>query len=62
MGSSPVVGFPSLKLEPETFLKRLEGSDDIRDALLRLDRLEQGELRTVTAHMFKTTNDLKDGA
>jgi hypothetical protein len=43
-------------------LKRLEGRDDIGDALQRLDKLEQRELRTVTTQVLKTTNDLKDGA
>ena len=33
---------------------------DIEDALVRLDKLEQGELRTVTAEVLKTTRDLKD--
>ena len=43
----------------ETFLKKLIGRKDIEDALLRLDKLEQGELRTVAAQVLKTTNDLK---
>ena len=42
-----------------TFLKKLIGSNDIEDALQRLDKLEQGELRTVTAQVLKTTSDLK---
>ena len=44
----------------ETFLKKLIGRKDIEDALQRLDKLEQGELRTVTAQVLKTTGDLKD--
>ncbi|KAH8999679.1 hypothetical protein EDB86DRAFT_3042611, partial [Lactarius hatsudake] len=44
----------------KTFLKKLVGRNDIEDALLRLDKLEQGELRTVTAQVLKTTSDLKD--
>ncbi|KAH9169161.1 ankyrin repeat-containing domain protein [Lactarius sanguifluus] len=43
----------------KTFLKRVVGRNDIGDALRRLDMLEQGELRTVTAQMLKTTSDLK---
>ncbi|KAH9169159.1 hypothetical protein EDB89DRAFT_1908813 [Lactarius sanguifluus] len=43
----------------KTFLKRVVGRDDIGDALQRLDSLEQGELRTVTAQVLKTTSDLK---
>ena len=43
----------------ESFLKKLIGRKDIEDALQRLDKLEQGELRTVTAQVLKTTSDLK---
>ena len=43
----------------ETFLKKLIGRKDIEDALQRLDKLEQGELRTVTAQVLKTTSDLR---
>ncbi|KAH8999667.1 hypothetical protein EDB86DRAFT_3242664 [Lactarius hatsudake] len=46
----------------KTFLKRVVGRNDIGDALQRLDMLEQGELRMVTAQMSKTTSDLKHGA
>ncbi|KAH9061877.1 hypothetical protein EDB87DRAFT_1576210 [Lactarius vividus] len=46
----------------KTFLKKLVGRNDIGDALLRLDKLEQGELRTVTAQVLKTTGDLKEAA
>ncbi|KAH9019610.1 hypothetical protein EDB84DRAFT_612147 [Lactarius hengduanensis] len=44
----------------KTFLKRLVGRNDIEDALVRLDKLEQGELRMVSAQVLKTTSDLKD--
>ncbi|KAH9055784.1 hypothetical protein EDB83DRAFT_1085976 [Lactarius deliciosus] len=44
----------------KTFLKKILGRNDIEDALLRLDKLEQGELRLVTAQVLKTTSDLKD--
>ncbi|KAH9055790.1 ankyrin repeat-containing domain protein [Lactarius deliciosus] len=44
----------------KTFLKKLVGRNDIEDALLRLDKLEQGELRTVSAQVLKNTSDLKD--
>ena len=57
-----VARLPLAQIRPETFLKKLGGSDDIGDALLRLDKLEQGELRTVTAQVLKVTNDLKDSA
>jgi hypothetical protein len=46
----------------EKFLKKLIGRNDIEDALQRLDKLEQGELRAVTAQVLKTTGDLKDVA
>ncbi|KAH9169144.1 hypothetical protein EDB89DRAFT_2099112, partial [Lactarius sanguifluus] len=44
----------------KTFLKKLVGRNDIEDALVRLDKLEQGELRMVSAQVLKTTSDLKD--
>ena len=59
MGSSPVPTFPPY-VRLETFLKKLIGRKDIEDALQRLDKLEQGELRTVTAQVLKTTSDLKE--
>ena len=36
--------------------------NDIEDALLRLDKLEQGELRVVIAQVARDTSGLKDGA
>ncbi|KAH9012705.1 hypothetical protein EDB84DRAFT_929423 [Lactarius hengduanensis] len=44
----------------KTFLKKLVGRNDIEDALVRLDKLEQGELRMVSAQVLRTTSDLKD--
>jgi hypothetical protein len=35
--------------------------NDIEDALQRLDKLEQGELRTVIAQVARDTSGLKDG-
>ncbi|KAF8259276.1 hypothetical protein EI94DRAFT_1707230 [Lactarius quietus] len=46
----------------KTFLKKLIGRNDVEDALQRLEKLEQGELRTVNAEVFKTTSDIKDVA
>ncbi|KAF8264697.1 hypothetical protein EI94DRAFT_436910 [Lactarius quietus] len=46
----------------KTFFKNLVGRKDIEDALQRLDKLEQGELRTVAAQVLKATGDVKDGA
>ena len=34
--------------------------NDIEDALQRLDKLEQGELRTVIAQVARDTSGLKD--
>ncbi|KAI9431779.1 hypothetical protein H4582DRAFT_2132670, partial [Lactarius indigo] len=44
----------------KTFLKKLLGRNDIGDALVRLDKLEQGELRMVSTQVLKDTSDLKD--
>ncbi|KAH9023703.1 hypothetical protein EDB84DRAFT_1440898 [Lactarius hengduanensis] len=46
----------------KTFFKKLAGRKDVEDALQRLDKLEQGELRMVSAQVLKTTSDIKDGA
>ena len=50
------------QIRAETFFKKLFGRTDIEDALQKLDKLEQGELRTVTAQVLNTTCDIKDGA
>ncbi|KAF8260186.1 hypothetical protein EI94DRAFT_1706485 [Lactarius quietus] len=42
--------------------RKLIGRNDVEDALQRLEKLEQGELRTVNAEVFKTTSDIKDVA
>ncbi|KAH9052826.1 hypothetical protein EDB87DRAFT_339514 [Lactarius vividus] len=44
----------------KTFLKKLVGRNDIEDALVRLDKLEQGELHMVSTQVLKTTSDLMD--
>ncbi|KAN0127791.1 hypothetical protein V8E53_014404, partial [Lactarius tabidus] len=46
----------------KTFFKKLIGRNEIEDALQKLDKLEQGELRTVTSQVLKTTCDIKDDA
>ncbi|KAN0141638.1 hypothetical protein V8E53_000100, partial [Lactarius tabidus] len=43
----------------KTFFKKLIRRNDIEDALQKLDKLEQGELRSVTAQILKTTSDLR---
>ncbi|KAH9030417.1 hypothetical protein EDB85DRAFT_1433476 [Lactarius pseudohatsudake] len=46
---------------PATFLKKLVGmNDDIKDALQRLRKLEQGELLTVIAQTLRETSGLQD--
>ncbi|KAH9169162.1 hypothetical protein EDB89DRAFT_1908815 [Lactarius sanguifluus] len=45
----------------KTFFKKLVGRTDIEDALQKLDKLEQGELRTVIAQVLKATSDIKGG-
>jgi hypothetical protein len=55
-------GAPFTYFGSETFLNKLIGRNDIEDALRRLDKLEQGELRTVTVQVLKTTSDLRDVA
>jgi hypothetical protein len=67
---------PLAYIRTETFFKKLIGRNEIEDALQKLDKLEQGELRSVTAQVLRTinglrgvaddlkdaTSDLKDGA
>jgi hypothetical protein len=50
---------PLTYLRTETFFKKLIGRNDIEDALQKLDKLEQGELRSVTAQILKTTSELR---
>ncbi|KAH8999644.1 hypothetical protein EDB86DRAFT_3242654 [Lactarius hatsudake] len=40
--------------------KKLLGKNDIEDALLKLDKLEQGELCMVTVQVLKNTSNIKD--
>ncbi|KAF8264700.1 hypothetical protein EI94DRAFT_1703033 [Lactarius quietus] len=44
----------------KTFLKKLIGRNDVEDALQRLEKLEQEELRTVNTNVFKTTSNIKE--
>ncbi len=55
------VSFPSLKFDQKHFLRSWWEGTDIEDALRKLDRLEQWELRTVTAQVLKAASDLRDG-
>jgi TATA-binding protein-associated factor Taf7 len=53
---------PLTYIRTETFFKKLIGRNEIEDALQKLDKLEQGELRSATAQVLKTTSNIKDGA
>ena len=53
---------PLTYIRTETFLKKLIGRNEVEDALQKLDKLEQGELRSVAAQVLKTTSDLRDFA
>jgi TATA-binding protein-associated factor Taf7 len=53
---------PLAYIRTETFFKKLIGRNEIEDALQKLDKLEQGELRTVTSQVLKTTCDIRDVA
>jgi TATA-binding protein-associated factor Taf7 len=53
---------PLTYIRTETFFKKLIGRNEIEDALQKLDKLEQGELRTVTSQVLKTTCDIRDVA
>jgi len=44
----------------EKFLKKLEGRSDIEDALGRLDKLKQDEVRMVAAQDLRATHDVDD--
>ena len=62
MSSPPTMRYPSLTvIQLETFLKKVAGVNDIEDALQRLDKLEQGELRTVIAQVASDSSTFKDG-
>jgi hypothetical protein len=50
---------PLTYIRIETFFKKPIGRNDIEDTLQKLDKLEQGELRSVTAQVLKTTTNLK---
>ena len=53
---------PLTYIRTETFFKKLIGRNEVEDALQKLDKLEQGELRSVAAQVLKTTSDLRDFA
>ena len=52
----------SIYLRIEKFFKKLVGRTDIEEALQNMNKLEQGELRSVAAQVLKVINDIKDGA
>ena len=63
--TSAFISYASLSstyFRTEKFFKKLVGRTDIEDALQKMNKLEQGELRSVAAQVLKVTNDIKDGA
>ena len=44
----------------EMYLKKLRGNMDIEDALRRLDKLTQEEVRMATAQLLKITHGIDD--
>ena len=44
----------------EKYLKKLIGKNDIEDALKRLDKLTNEEVRMVTAQVLKATHTVED--
>ena len=57
--------YPCLRVESadprsEKYLKKLVGKTDIEDALKRLDKLTQEELRMATAQLLKLTHSVGD--
>jgi hypothetical protein len=45
----------------EKYLKKLIGKNEIEDALKRLDRLTNEEVRMVTAQVLEATHAVDDG-
>ena len=52
----PLLAYP----RSETFLDKLVGRTDVADALLRLDKLTQEEVRMVAAQNLKATHSVDD--
>ena len=51
---------PKVDLHAEMFFKRLVGTNDVEDALRRLDKLTQEEVRMAAAEALKITRGIDD--
>ena len=51
---------PKIDFDSEKYLKALVGRKDIGDALRRLDKLTQEQVRMAAAELLKITNSLED--
>ena len=56
------IGIGSTDRRAEKYLKKLLGNTDIEDALKRLDKLTQEEVRMATAQLLKITHDVKSSS
>ena len=56
----PCFCFDPADRRSEKFLKKLVGRTDIEDALKRLDKLTQEEVRMATAQLLKVTQGVDD--
>ena len=56
----PCIGVESADPRSEKYLKKLVGKADIEDALKRLDKLTQEEVRMATAQLLKLTHSVGD--
>ena len=65
MSRYPDHAFPIADRGSEKYLKKyfnaLIGRTDISDALIKLEKLTEEEVKMVTAQTFKLANDIKDG-
>ena len=53
-------GSPLIRQSSEKYLKKLIGKTDIEDALKRLDKLTNEEVRMVTAQVLEATRTVED--
>ena len=53
-------GSPLIRKSSEKYLKKLIGKTDIEDALKRLDKLTNEEVRMVTAQVLEATRTVED--
>ena len=58
--SHPFICIGPTDRRSEKYLKKLVGKTDIEDALRRLDKLTQEEVRMATAQLLKVTQGVDD--